>query len=253
MLPWGTVQSRPRDQTLISAIRLQTSQPIAKMKSFYAQSIGFEVVKESESSITFRTGTGTLTFQHVPGVDAFYHFAFNIPENQILKAHAWQSNRTEFILPPAHLNDADMPRAIVAFRHWNAHSVFFWDPAGNAVEYIARHGLKNSVADDVDFSVKSVLTLSEIGLVVDDVPAAAGKLKSMLKLETYISASAAFEPIGDPHGLLLVMKRGARMAFDQGRQRDIYPTHITLARAPSKPVAVEGYPYTLDGAPERSR
>ena len=38
---------------------------------------------------------------------------------------------------------AGLPPDIVDYSHWNAHSIFFLDPGGNVVEYIARHDLKN--------------------------------------------------------------------------------------------------------------
>jgi catechol-2,3-dioxygenase len=219
------------------------------MKRFYAGTIGFPVVDESERSITFRSGTGRLTFEHAPDAPACYHFAFDIPQNRILAAHAWQRERTDFILPPERLNDPGLPREVVAFRRWNAHSVFFWDPAGNAVEYIARHDLDNDGPDDRPFSLAEILHLSEIGLVVDDVPAAAKTVKEALGIETYVSASSAFEPVGDQHGLLLMMKTGHPMAFDQGCRRGIHATEVRLRRRRPVHVALEGYPYRLFAEP----
>jgi catechol-2,3-dioxygenase len=39
---------------------------------------------------------------------------------------------------------AGFPPEVVDYSHWNAHSIFFLDPAGTVVEYIARHDLKNA-------------------------------------------------------------------------------------------------------------
>jgi hypothetical protein len=45
---------------------------------------------------------------------------------------------------PARLRDPAYPDDLVDFRHWNAQSVFFFDPAGTIVEYIAGHDLQNA-------------------------------------------------------------------------------------------------------------
>ena len=233
----------PKSRERITALKLETSQPLEAMKRFYADTLGFAAEQDTDAAITFRTGKSTLTFERSSETDPFYHFAFNIPENQIREAHAWQRERSELIVPPKHLNDPGLAREIVAFRHWNAHSVFFWDPAGNAVEYIARHDLDNARA--APFSAKSALYISEIGLVVDDVPKAASQLKDTLNLETYVSASPEFEPIGDPHALLLLMKTGHPMAFGQGRQRGIFATEVTHRSARSTNVKLDAYPYAV--------
>ncbi len=233
----------------IRALRLKTSQPIDVMTKFYRDTIGFSVTSEADDSVTLETGESTITFDYAADIDAFYHFAFNIPENQIRSAHEWQKQRSELITPPERLVDEGMPREVVAFRHWNAHSVFFWDPAGNAVEYIARHDLDNGRAGE--FSIESVLGLSEIGLVAEDVPAVAKRVRDSLSVKTYVSASEAFEPIGDPHGLLLIMKAGATMAFGQGGKRGIYPTEVRLARSTPIRLTLAPYPYELHAPSER--
>jgi extradiol dioxygenase family protein len=231
----------------IAGLTLTTSQPLAAMRAFYADAIGLAVPRETKRAVTFATGDGALTFEHAPDVDAHYHFAFNIPENQIRQAYEFQAARGgDFILPPERLNDPGDPRPIVAFRHWNAHSVFFRDPAGNAVEYIARHDLDNARASA--FSADHVLSISEIGLIVDDVPAAAASLREQLRIPTYVGASPEFEPIGDPNGLLLLMKRGRPMAFGQGRPRDVYPTGVRLRREDVERADVSPYPYSIRGA-----
>ena len=233
----------------ITGLTLRTSQPLTAMKDFYATTLGLPIVHESDERISFRAGRSTLAYMHDPSADAFYHFAFNIPENQILKAHAWQADRTDLVVPPSRLNESGMPRTVVSFRHWNAHSVFFSDPAGSLVEYIARHDLKNASSEPFA-AASSVQCLSEIGLVVDDVSAEAKKIKTATAARTYVSNNDAFDPIGDQHGLLLMMKRGGKMAFGQGGDRDVFPTDVQLASLPNNRSAytLPEHPYTLSAA-----
>ncbi|MEM7227452.1 MAG: hypothetical protein AAF432_01415 [Planctomycetota bacterium] len=234
----------PSQRIDIAQLTLGTAQPIAVMKAFYASRLGMPVVQEDNTSLTLRAGHSMLTFQHDPTANAFYHFAFNIPSNQISSAHAWlKARECPLIVPPRRLNDDEHARDIVAFRHWNAHSVFFWDPAGSAVEFIARHDLKNEATQP--FSSDAVLNISEIGLVVDDVPSVAEHIRKSLGATSYIGANAAFDPIGDQHGLILMMTRGQSMAFGQGRKRDAYPTTIELQREMRTDVRCEGFPYVI--------
>jgi hypothetical protein len=80
-----------------------------------------------------------------PEFDGAYHFAFNIPENQIRSAKEWLMPRT-VLLKDEQGNDY--------FQHsgWNSEAVYFKDPAGNILEFIARHDLSNAVDGDFDSS-----------------------------------------------------------------------------------------------------
>jgi len=100
----------------------------------------------------------------------------------------------------------------VNYAHWNAHSVFFFDPAGNVVEYIARHDLKNGMTGD--FSSHDILYASEIAFVSDDVPALSAEIKKTIGVSQYRGGDEQFMALGDEHGLLLVMKRGRIISFD---------------------------------------
>ena len=131
------------------------------------------------------------------------------------------------MIPPyARLQDSRYPNDVVHFRSWNSHSVFFWDPAGNLLEYIARHDLKNSAPGH--FTSQDILYTSEIGIIVDDVRNTAFELNKTFGLEQYRGGSEVFTAVGDEHGLLLVMKRGRILGFDQGKGADVFPTVATI-------------------------
>ena len=84
-------------------------------------------------------------------------------------------------------------------------------PAGNVVEYIARHDLKNG--DSGPFGWADILYASEIGLIVDDVAATAAKVTDVAAVTQYKGGSDQFMAMGDEYGLLLVMKRGRVIDF----------------------------------------
>jgi catechol-2,3-dioxygenase len=215
--PGDTPSQRKRKESLprIVSLELLTSAPLAQMKAFYHQSLGLRVLDESSNRLTISAGESPITF--VQGESAqerpFYHFAFNIPENKVLAARAWQRKRSLLLPIPARLRDPQYPDDVVNYSHWNAHSLFFLDPGGNVVEYIARHDLKNRASGA--FSSKDILYVSEIGLIVDDVLASATVLREVVGLEQYRGGSDQFTALGDEHGLLLVMKRGRILNFSE--------------------------------------
>lgn len=200
------------------------------MKSFYHGLLGLRVLEEQPERLTIAAGQTWLTFLRSAGEDEkpFYHFAFNIPENKVLAAYQWQKERAPLLPIPITLQDPNYPAEVVAYRHWNAHAIFFFDPAGNVVEYIARHDLKN--AAEGNFSNKDILYASEIAFVVDDVAATATKLREVIGMGLYKGASDQFAAIGDEHGLLLVMKRGRLISFEAPEQKavSVFPTTVTV-------------------------
>jgi catechol-2,3-dioxygenase len=187
----------------------------------------------------------------LPGSDTeggrppFYHFAFNIPENKIVKALEWQKARTPLLFIPDQNRAAGYPPEVVDYSHWNAHSIFFLDPAGNVVEYIARHDLKN--ADSSSFSLMDILYASEIGLIVDDVPRTAERLKDWAAVPQYRGGSDQFMALGDEHGLLLVMKRGRVIDFTSNPHNGVrvYRTGVTVRGPKTAKHQLADYPYDV--------
>jgi len=238
------VKTDPR----ILGLQLLTSAPLAKMKEFYHQSLGFPILDEADGRLTIGAGKTHVAFISAARDDGspFYHFAFNIPENKLLGARTWQKKRTELLPIPARLRDPNYPDDVVDFNHWNAHSIFFFDPAGNVVEYIARHDLKN--ACEGAFDVNDILYASEIGLVVDDVPAAAAKLKEVVGVDQYRGGDDQFTALGDEHGLLLVMKRGRVVSFDAKEKKavGVFRTLADIRGAKSVRHVVSSYPYEIN-------
>jgi len=214
-------------------LELQSSASMPEMKHFYHGLLGMEIVEDEPTKATFRAGETGLTF--VPSVEKderpFYHFAFNIPENKILSALAWQKARTPILPIPERNRAQNYPPEIVDFPHWNAHSVFFLDPAGNVVEYIARHDLNNSASGSFDIS--DILYASEIGIIVDDVPTTATKLKQIVGTGQYRGGDAEFTALGDEYGLLLIMRRGRILNFN-------HSTNDKAARVFQTAVSVRG-------------
>jgi catechol-2,3-dioxygenase len=237
---------RPR----LLALELRTNAAsMDAMKTFYGKTLDLGIAQERADRFSVEAGETRMTFiqtaETTEGRPPFYHFAFNIPENKIVSALEWQKARTPMLPIPEANRAADHPPEVVDYRHWNAHSIFFLDPAGNVVEYIARHDLKNG--DKHAFGFTDILYVSEIGLIVDDVAATAAAVKDLAAVSPYKGGSDQFTAMGDEYGLLLLMKRGRVVDFT-GKQENgvrVYPTTVTVRGAKTANHAIAGYPYNL--------
>ncbi len=181
----------------ILELRLKTSD-LETMRRYYGEVLGLLVIEEQTSVIRFQAGETRLVFEHQPDMHSIYHFAFNIPENQMEAACEWLVARTRVV------TDNGIP---FHFADWNAHAVYFYDPAGNILELIARHTLPNT--SHAPFSSQSLLCISEIGLVTDDVRSSVETICQRLQVSLYSDEySDAFSAVGDEHGLFITVKRG---------------------------------------------
>jgi catechol 2,3-dioxygenase-like lactoylglutathione lyase family enzyme len=242
--------SKGRKETSPRILRLEllTSAPLAKMKAFYHQSLGLRVLDEQPDRLTIGAGGTRLTFVKAAPEDGnpFYHFAFNIPQNKILAAYTWQKERTPLLPIPAGLRDPRYPDDVVDYSHWNAHSLFFLDPGGNVVEYIARHDLNNRAQGP--FRSADILYASEIGLIVEDVHATALKLKEVVGLDAYRGGSDPFAALGDERGLLLVMKRGRILNFspsDKEKAAQVFRTVVCVRGVKQTKYLFPEFPYEV--------
>ncbi|MDY8137080.1 hypothetical protein [Aquimarina sp. 2201CG5-10] len=233
---------------LIKNIHLLTSTSLQEMKEFYVNKLGLNILTEKrDKEITFIAGKSTLTFTKTNQDlgNPWYHFAFNIPENKILKARAWQLERSELILTPKRLRDPNYPNDVRHFRNWNAHSVFFWDPAGNVLEYIARHNMKNR--REGAFTSDDILNISEIGFVVDDQQEEAKGLHKNLNLDEYPKGSSFWWSMGDENGLLLCLpKRIWGETTDTPKKFDVFKTEATIIGNNKKEYYFSNFPYKVN-------
>lgn len=243
----SSASTNPVAPARIQSLRLQTSVPLNKMKAFYRDVLGLPVLKEAASAFTVGAGASRITFTPAaPRVkDPFYHFAFNIPENKIRSALAWQQKRGSVMNTPSRLRDPAYPEQVRHFRDWDAHSVFFLDPAGNVLEYIARHTLDNAV--EGSFTSRDILCVSEIAFVVDEVTKVALRLQRLAGLKPYGQGNMQFQAVGDEEGLLLILKRGRELGTGSGGQRKgrIFPTEANIKGTHALRYTFGVYPYQL--------
>jgi hypothetical protein len=184
---------------LIEKLVLQTAD-IEGLKSFYGTTLGMELRAISKSGFAIRAGSSQLEFvQAKKGTQPSYHFAFNIPCNQLQEAVTWLNDKVQLLWI------ADYDGTIADFSSWQAQAVYFFDPAGNIVEFIARSGLNNTA--DSPFLPSKITNISEAGLVFPAgmYDAAVESLLADYDLAYFCRQAPLpqFRAIGDDEGLLI--------------------------------------------------
>src|SRR5258708_33321028 len=202
----------------VTELRLQTAD-VAQQKQFYVNELGFALLDEASNSITLGAGATRLIFEQAEQtLKPFYHFAFNIPENQLASAKTWLAER-DVSLSQSHPDDWYSVS-------WNSHAMYFYDPAGNIVEFIARHNLHNGTAGTT-FTARDIASASEIGLVVDDVGDTVRTLQATLRVQVYQDMAENFAPLGDEHGLVIVGKRELTLVASD-KHCGVFPATATI-------------------------
>lgn len=215
----------------IKQLILQTS-ALKELSAFYKELMQLQTEHKNGNTITIRVGHTDLVFKQSGSADPFYHFAINIPANKITEAKAWLSGRTELIWMEDYKSD------IANFVNWHAKSVYFFDPAGNIVELIARFDVDNKT--DAPFSSAQFLSVSEVGLVIKgdafDKTIAGLLLQYQLSYFDKQAPLPQFRAIGDDEGLFIAVPE-KRNWYPTTKASGIFPMDVMFEN--------EGKEYTL--------
>jgi len=201
----------------IKKLILQTS-CLQTLKEFYSSVLELAVKKTSDKEIFIRIGNSELIFSETKESEPFYHFAINIPANKIEEARDWLKNKVSLLWMEDYKSD------IAEFVNWHARSIYFFDPAGNILELIARFDLKNE--RDEAFSSGQFLSIDEVGLVFNQNEL---ELKTSGLLKNYSLSYFSKQPplpqfkaLGDDKGLFIVVP-AQRNWFPTDKPSQIFP------------------------------
>jgi len=221
---------------IISNIQLATHQ-LDQQLEFYTRVLELPIQAQLPGQFEIAVSKSILSFKsNTQEVALSYHFAINIPGQQFFEAKRWLARRLKLLQNP---NGEDE----FYFDKWNAHACYFNDPAGNICELIARHNLSSEAK--LPFTSTSLLNISEIGLVTDEVPPLVHMIQTVLDSPVFLGeVNELFTPLGDEQGLLILVKKG-RLWFPEGK--------MPAQEAPLKVVFIDnaGGRFVLDGPPYR--
>jgi catechol 2,3-dioxygenase-like lactoylglutathione lyase family enzyme len=219
----------------ITKLELLTAD-LQAQQDFYANILELPS-KLTTSGLEVKPGNTELLFTQAPlDFDGAYHFAFNIPGNQFQRAKQWISARL-LLLPDEKGQDE------FQFESWNSESVYFKDPAGNVLEFIARHNLEE--AGEGEFNSRQILNISEIGLPSEDVLTLTDQLCRQLGLSVFKQEpNEIFTPVGDDNGLLIVPVQGRIWIPNSGVPAKLLPVTVK-GNTNGQEWEVRGVPYEI--------
>lgn len=166
---------------------------------FYAETLGLPV-RRLNRSVVVPIGSTEVVFSPDP-LATPYHFAINIPSFHEKEALQWLQHRVE-LLP-------FQGQALVDFPAWSAKAMYFYDPAGNIVELIARRNL--GLRAPLPFSAKSLLEVSEIGMAPDSIEETYHTLHKNCAMEIFDGNLDTFCAIGDEYGLFIAVDKQRKL------------------------------------------
>ena len=182
----------------ISEIQLLSDDLTATVR-YYTDILGLRHTYQDDRKISFTAGSSILTFIRSENASPVYHFAFNIPPQLLMEAFQWTKQRTA-ILPISEGEE------IADFVNWNAKAFYFKDNNGNILEFIARYNL--DIKTEKAFDGSSIISISEIGIVSDDVAITASHISEKYNVPLFYCQPllANFGAMGDDDGLFILSK-----------------------------------------------
>ncbi|MBF4619367.1 hypothetical protein ITJ44_14925 [Clavibacter sp. VKM Ac-2873] len=182
---------------IIHAVNLP-ARDTAEVAAAY-RALGFPV-RITDDAAEVEIGPTRLRFAHDPAYSGAHHLAFTIPTGSFAAARAWIGERAEVIAP-------DGRDEFAGPGTWDSRSVYFRGPDAQVLELIERRALAPGGRVTGPFRASDVVAVSEVGIVVDDVPAAVALLEEA-GLHPYGGfATDGFAAVGDVEGLLILVAR----------------------------------------------
>ena len=199
---------------------------------FWTQELGLDFTLSNNGTFGVQLGTSRLIFNPSPTfIVPRYHFAINIPSNQIENALEWLINK-DGKFPDGPKNpvkiwtDSESGPQIIRRDLYNAHSIYFSDPAGNVIELVARHDLNN--AQPGPFNKSMFLNISEVSVVTKDIRKAAQLLESNFGVKEIEGSTSSFKPVGGLNGYLVLIVPGRPLGPNPDVQAYPYGMEITI-------------------------
>jgi catechol-2,3-dioxygenase len=167
---------------------------------------------------------GASRVRFAAGPDVCSHFAVNVGSFE--DAVAWARGQADLIAD-------DVP-----FEAWRARAAYYFDPAGNLVELIARERAPGA---------ELLMEVSEIGLPVADVSAAVDFLETELGLPHFSGDRKSFSAVGDDHGLFIVVPVGRDWLFTDRPASDA-PVRVTIEGPAPRELRIPGSEHVIEVA-----
>jgi catechol 2,3-dioxygenase-like lactoylglutathione lyase family enzyme len=174
----------------------------AETADYYETVLGLPVVRRV-GVVEVAVGATTMVFREDPETTGDQHYAFLIDDARFDAARAFLE------AGPGLLSDGDRIE-IEAQDAWNARSLYFPGPDRSILEVIARRDLHSgsTTLAGQPFGPADLLSVSEVGVAVLDVPAVAARLGEVGIGRYGAWSSETFSPAGHIDGMLILVSPG---------------------------------------------
>jgi len=200
----------------IERITIFSSQ-IEKQYQFYCNQLMFYCVEKNENYFCVKAGSSLLQIQKSDwNITPCYHLALNIEPSLFLESFTYLQQKNISFLESEN-------KVLIDFPDWNARSIYFKDAEGNILECIARYNLQHHQYDRL-FSSEDIISISEIGVPVNDISKFLDTIKSNTSIEIWKSYGQWFFAAGDERGLLIIVPEKHKW----------FPTNIEATQLPAE-------------------
>ncbi|MGU3409462.1 VOC family protein [Microbacterium sp. M1A1_1b] len=178
----------------------QVTLPVRSLDTVAAwwRPLGFPTI-QGPDRVSVDVGHTRVHHEPDPALIGTHHLAMTIPTGTFDAAVAWIADRAP-VLSRDGITVFEGPDG------WDSRSVYFDGPDGQVLEFIERRVLP---AEHVGpFTADSVVGVSEVGVVVEDVVATAQRLADVGVAPYAAPPTAGFGAVGDVHGLLVLVAPG---------------------------------------------
>ncbi|HMP41312.1 MAG TPA: hypothetical protein PKA05_13090 [Roseiflexaceae bacterium] len=193
-----------------------TTPDLDLLNDFYGGRLGVATDYQQGTQLLVMIGSSRLVF--VPGAPACYHYAMRVPAARFDDAYGWL---VQFTAPISDMAGRDR----FFSQSWDSDSVY---------AYSGR------------FDAGMLLSLCEIGIATDDVPALVGELAAVIGEGPFRGRQEpSFTAVGNANGLLIVVARGRIWYPETGVAAQLLPLQIRVRRADSRQVLISGPQYQI--------
>ena len=140
---------------------------------------------------------------------------FDPISNKLNEAIEWLHKKLEII-------KIEEERIIQHFESWNAHSIYFYDGAGNLAEFIVRYDLKNESQQPFDHT--QILCVNEIGMPTKNIKKINVQLEETIHSKFWKGDLERFGTNGTQEGLFLLVNNDAKKTW--------FPTQMKIKTSP---------------------
>jgi hypothetical protein len=229
---------------------------LADQKAFYHTLLGLPLLWEAADSFTLQAGTTRLCFQETE-LDVLYHLAFSIPGTTFQEVKQWVHERVPLLtitksrrISSPQWEWTKVGEDEIFFPIANARSFYVRDAANTILKFVVYDDL--SQERTIANGAASVLSVSEIGLPVEDVLQFSTRVKEQLGVEPYPlsrPASEEFGFLGDASGQLVVVKLGHAWMPTETVRATVAPMQLTISGLRAQQIQLSPYPYTITVTP----